>query len=75
MHFKLAKTMFNALVQFIHFQNEFIPPKRLNCKFFLSKILERLFKTSKKTISQKDQMIWDSFLKYHEVHASLPPML
>ena len=41
--YDLAKTMFNALVQFIHLQNEFKPPKRLNCKVFLSKILEHLY--------------------------------
>ena len=37
--YELAKTMFNALVEFIHLQNEFKPPKHLNCKIFLSKIL------------------------------------
>ena len=69
--YELAKTMFNALVEFIHLQNEFKPPKRLNCKFFLSKILEHLFEIPTKKISQKDQKIWDSFLQYHKVHATL----
>ena len=71
-HFELAKTMFNALVQFIHLQNEFKPPKRLNCKFFLSKIIERLFEIKTtipaKKINQNDQMIWDRFLKYQNIN-------
>ena len=67
--------MFNALVEFIHLQNEFKPPKRLNCKVFLSKIVEQLLEipAKKKQISEKNQKIWDSFLKYHKVHATLPP--
>ena len=32
--YDLAKTMFHALVDFIHLQNEFKPPKRLNCTVF-----------------------------------------
>ena len=67
--YELAKTMFNALVQFIHLQIEFKPPKRLNCKGFLSKILEHLFKIPAKIlISQKDQEIWNSFLKYQNIN-------
>ena len=63
-----AKTMFNALVDFIHLQNEFKPPKRLNCKIFFSKILEHLYEIPAKKISPKDQTIWDSFLKYHNIN-------
>ena len=33
--YELAKTMFNALVELIHLQNEFKPLKHLNCKIFL----------------------------------------
>ena len=44
--------MFNALIQFIHLKNEFKPPKRLNCKFFLLKILQDLFEI-KNTIPEK----------------------
>ena len=66
--YDLAKTMFQSLVEFIHLQNEFKPPKRLNCKVFLSKILEHLYENPAKKISEKDQKIWGSFLKYHNIN-------
>ena len=61
--------MFNVLVEFIHSpQREFIPPKRLNFKFFLSKILKFLFQfeniPAPKKANEKNQMIWGSFLVY-----------
>ena len=47
--------------------NEFKPPKHLNCKIFLSKILENLFEIENtipaKKLNPNDQMIWDSFLR------------
>ena len=44
---KQVKTMFNALVEFIESQNIYIPLKRLNYKFFISKILDLLFPSEK----------------------------
>ena len=44
MKYKQVENMFNVLNEFIHQKKEFIPPKRLNYNFFISKILELLFK-------------------------------
>ena len=72
---KQLKTMFNALVEFIESKKEITPPKQLNYKFFISKIFALLFPSEKnipppKQTNEKNQMLWNSFLVYHNISIS-----
>jgi len=71
---KQVETIFNALVEFIESPKKIILLKRLNYKFFISKIFELSFPSEKnipppKQTNEKNQMLWDSFLVNHKILA------